>query len=718
MKKIISLVITAIMLVGILNPINAAAEVKTNISLEKAITIAKTTFNLTTEGYELNYQYYENQNGKNLWRLSWNKDKEPSSNISVAVDSDTGDVISMNRWDSSNIVPSKIPVYSKDQALKSAQEIAKKIQPANFEQTKLYENKSNIVEPYYTSNDSYSFNFIRVVNGIGMPDNGIRITLDKNTLKMTNYTFDWDKGPFPDATKAINIDEAKKIFGEKLGIELSYRLIYDYTKKTETPILVYALKGSNSPIDALTGELIENSLIRYGLDKSENTASSPLADGGGLTPEEQSTVDSNDKLISKEAAIEIIKKYVKQASSYKFENANLYTNKIRKTASWHLSWTLDNGKDKSKSYLSAQVNAQTSELISFYLSGEEFNSNEKTPPKYTQAQAKDIAEKFIKSQQPEKFAASEYRENKYADEYIDNYPTYYSYSYINKQNEALCPFNNFNVNVNSQTGEIQSYGMEWVDVKLPSTDGAMTLENAYKALYSNLDFSMQYVRNYDYSKGSNTTPVIKLAYVLENFSGMIDSKNGSVLDYSGKQIKEAKKIEFSDIKGHSAEKDIQLLIEMGILDDESESFNPDSKLLQKDFVKMIVRAVEPYSYTYGTTDDSKDEYDKYYKIAIQRKIISEKEQLPNAQISKQIAAKMLLRALNVGFIGDLSNIYVLSYKDANLVGTQYKGYVAIASELGLVLPEKDYFNPRRHVLRGEAASMLVNLLKVDVNIKE
>jgi hypothetical protein len=272
--------------------------------------------------------------------------------------------------------------------------------------------------------------------------------------------------------------------------------------------------------------------------------------------------------------------------------------------------------------------------------------------------------------------------------------------------------------VNSQTGEIQSYGMEWVDVKLPSTEGAMTLENAYKALYSNLDFSMQYIRNFDYSKGSNSTPEIKLAYVLENFSGMIDSKNGAVLDYSGKQIKEAKKIEFSDIKGHSAEKDIQLLVEMGILDDESGNFNPNSKLLQKDFVKMIVRAIEPYSYTYSTSDDSKDEYDKYYKIAIERKIISEKEKLPNAQISKQIAAKMLLRALNVGFVGDLSNIYILSYKDANLVGTQYKGYVAIASELGIVPPEKDYFNPRRHVLRGEAATMLVNFLKVDVNIKE
>ena len=719
MKKVFSLIITAVMLVGILNPIKANAEIKTNISLEKAITIAKENFNLTTEGYKLNYQYQENQYGKNLWSLSWNKEKEPSSNINVSVDSDTGDVISMNRWDSSTIIPSKIPAYSKEQALKEAQEIAKKIQPINFQQTKLYENTKYGIEPYYTSQDSYSFKFIRIVNGIQMQDNGITITLDKNTLQIKSYAFDWDKGPFPDTAKAMTLDDAKKIFGEKLGIELSYRLIYDYTKKTETPILVYALKDSNKPIDALTGEIIENSYRIYNdLAKSENSAS-PQSPGSSMTPEEQSTVDSNSKLISKDTAIEIVKKYVKQANSFQLENANLYTNEVRKTASWYISWSKDNGKDKSKDYLSAEVNAQTSELISFSLSGDEFYSNGEIEPRFTEAQSKDIAEKFIRSQQAEKFAATEYRENKQVNINVEKYPTNYSFSYINKQNGALCPFNNFNVMVNPQTGEIQSYRMEWVDVKLPSTDGAMTLENAYKALYSNLDFSMQYIRKIDYSKGSNSVSEIKLAYVLENFSGMIASNNGAVLDYSGKPVKESKKIEFSDIKGNSAEKDIQLLIDMGILDDVSGKFNASSELLQKDFVKMIVRAIEPYAYTYSTyTDVSNDEYDNYYKIAIERKIISEKEKLPNAQISRQIAAKMLVRALNVGFVGDLSNIYTLSFKDAKLVGKQYKGYAAIASELGMIVPQSGNFNPTRHVLRGEAATMVVNFLKVDVNIKE
>lgn len=718
MKKIFSFIIAAIMLASILNPVNAVAESKTNISLEKAITIAKEAFNLKTDGYKLNYEYSENQNGKNLWRLSWNKSEEPSSNIYVTVDSDTGDITSMNRWDYSNTIPSKIPAYSKDQALKKAQEIVKKLQPANFGQTKLYEKTQYGSEPYYTSQDAYTFKFIRIINGIEMQDNGITITLDKNTLEMKAYSFDWDKGPFPDASKAISLEEAKKIFKEELGIELSYRLVYNYKEKTETPILVYALKDSNLPIDALTGKVIPNSIIRYGLEKSasEDTAANA---GGVLTPEEQSTVDSNSKLISKDAAIAVVKKYVAEANAFQLENANLYTNEVRKISTWHLSWTKDNGKDKSRSYLSAVVNADTSELISFYLSGDEFNADEDAAPKYTEAQAKEIAERFIKEQQPEKFAATEYRENKQISELAKIYPptqtTSYSFRYINKQNGALCPFNSFNVVVNPQTGKIQSYSMEWVNINLPSTEGAMTLEDAYKALFNSLDFSMQYIRNYDYTNNGNAAPEIKLAYVLENFSGMIDSKNGAVLDYNGKPVKEFQKTEFSDIKGHKAEKDIQLLVDMGIIVDESGKFNPNEKLLQKDFIKMIVLALDPYYSTYS--DASEDEYEKYYRIAFERKIISEKEKLPNAQISRQIAAKMLVRALNVGFVAELSDIYVLPFKDAKSVGTQYKGYAAIAAELGIVTPENGYFNPPRHVLRGEAATMLVNFLKVDVNVK-
>jgi hypothetical protein len=200
---------------------------------------------------------------------------------------------------------------------------------------------------------------------------------------------------------------------------------------------------------------------------------------------------------------------------------------------------------------------------------------------------------------------------------------------------------------------------------------------------------------------------------------MIDSKTGVVLDSMGKPIKEAKKVEYSDIKGSAAEKDIQLLIEMGIIEDENTKYNPNGEMLQKDFIKMLVRAMEPYMFVYNTyTDSSSDEYEKYYKIAIERKLISEKEKQPNSQISKQGTAKMLVRALNVGFVGDLGNIYYLPFKDAKLVGNQYKGYAAIASELGMIPAEKGYFNPSRHVLRGEAATMLVNFLKVDVNVKE
>lgn len=710
MKRILSLFIAVLVLIGTLAPIGAHAETKTNISLEKAISIAKDAFNLKTEGFELNYSYVENQDNKNIWRLTWDKAKAPSANISVSVDADNGDILNMYQWESSNKTQSKIPAYSKAQAQKVAENIATKLQAINFKLMQLDDKATENQEPYFNTGSDYNFTFIRIVNGIKMKDNGISISIDKNTLKLRNYTYNWDNGEFPAVSKAMSLDDAKKILMEKQGIELSYNLVYNYTTKTIKPILVYSLKNGNNPIDAITGEIIKNSvIIRYGLDKAANQTS--MKDSG-LTPQEQSTVDLNSKLISKEAAIEVAKKYIAKAIDYKLENANLYINEMTKASVWNINFSKPTGTDEEKFYLYASVDANNSDLLSFNLSEEASKEELKSTPNYSEAQAKNIAEQFIKSIQAKRFSTSEYRQNT-SILAPGEYPETYNFSYIGKQNDAYCPFNNFNITINSQTGAIISYNMDWIELSLPSTEGTMKLEDAYKSLFGNLDFSLQYIKKHDYTTDAKSE--IKLAYVLENFSGNLDAKTGVEIDYNGKPVTENKIASFTDIAGTAAEKDIQLLSEMGIITAGNYKYNPNEKLLQKDFVKMIALALDPYVVNYTESDD---EYEKYYNVILQNKILSEKEKLPNAQISRQIAAKMLVRALNVGFVGDLSDIYVLSFKDAKSVGTQYKGYVAIAAKLNILTAEKDYINPQRHVLRGEAATMLVNFLKVDTNVQE
>jgi hypothetical protein len=719
MRKIISFLVCFTMMVAVFSPIKISAKAAPNVSLEKAMNIAKQTFNLTTNDYDFTYSYSENQEGRNIWNLQWNTKKQPSSNISVSVDSSTGDIVQMYRWDYTNSVPSKLPKYSKDQALKAAKEWAQKIQPAGFKETRLFEDKYNQYGFTYYSPDAYSFRFIRQANGIDFPDNGITIVLDKNTLKIVNYSFQWDKGILSDPSKAISTAAGKQAFIDKLGIELSYKMIYDYENQKRNVMLVYALKDGNYAIDALTGKVL-NSYYRGGMPEAamDKTAAAPARAENVLTPEEKKSIEENSKLITKEQALEIAKKYLPEIESYKLSYSNLYIDTFSKRASWDLSWNKEPSEKGISGYANVRVDALNSDLISFSISGSDFGIDTKSDkPKISKTDAKAIADKFIKDTQPEKFKEIEYRDYVRSD-YEEKYSTQYSFSYVNRLNNAVVSFNNFSIGVDAYTGRVTSYYMNWEnDIKLPATEGIMTLDKAYDTLFEKGNFSLKYFRYFDYQTDTTNTPIIKLAYALDNVTGMMDPKTGAFLDYNGKPVKEVKKVEFTDIKGHAAENNINLLSEMNIIDSEGGKFNPNSVMLQKDLIKLIVKAIEPNGYVIYPRSSTADEYENYYRTAIERKIITEKEKNPNAQVTRLAASKMFVRALNIGFVADMPNLYTLNFKDSKLIANQYKGYVAITSQLGIIAPVKGNFEPSKAILRGDAATMIVNLLKVDVNVK-
>lgn len=719
MRKITSFLICFTMMIAVFSPIKISAKAAPEVSLEKATGIAKQTFNLTTEGYDFTYNYSENQEERNIWNLQWTTKKQPSSNIYVSVDSSTGDIVQMNRWDYSNTVPSKLPKYSKSQALKAAEEWAKKIHPSSFKETKLFEDKYNQYGYTYYSPDAYSFRFIRQANGIDFPDNGITIVLDKNTLKLINYTFQWDKGTLPDPSKTISTESGKQTFMNKLGIELSYRMLYDYENKKRNVILVYALKDGNYAIDALTGQVL-NSYYRGGMPEAymEKTAAAPTRADNVLTPEEKNSIEENSKLITKEQAIEIAKKYVPEIESYKLSYSNLYIDTFSKRASWDLSWNKEPSEKGIAGYAYVRIDALNSELLSFNVNGSDIATDVKSDKaKISKTDAKAIADKFINEVQPDKFKETEYRDIIRSD-YEEKYSTLYNFSYVNRLSNAVVSFNNFNIGVDAYSGRVISYNMNWEnDIKLPSTEGIFTLDKAYNTLFEKGNFSLKYLRYFDYQGIGNNVPIIKLAYALDNLSGMIDPKTGDFLDYNGKPIKEVKKVEFTDIKGHAAENNINLLSEMNVIDSEGGKFNPNSAILQKDLIKLIIKAIEPNGYIVYPRSSTTDEYEDYYKTAIERKIITEKEKNPNAQVTKLAASKMLVRALNIGFVADMPNLYTLNFNDSKLIPDQYKGYVAITTQLGIISPVKGNFEPSKNILRGDAATMIVNLLKVDVNVK-
>jgi hypothetical protein len=715
MKRIISVIILTAVLIGIMlsGPVSAVtAPAGNNLDLKEALEAAKTAFGFDTANLDFNSSYSETKYGKKLWYLNWNSKSGSGTSISITVDAATGEITNMYKWDNTTSTYGRIPKYSREEALKVAEALAKRLHPDKFKETELMDEYWNNIYRSYYGSDSYNFNFIRKVKGIDFQDNMIQIQVDKNTLEVRSFNLDWDTViPIPNSAKAINAADAKKIFEEKLGIELAYQRINSNDSRDAKVILVYNQKNSNSRIDAITGEVMNQPY--YGIaEKSAMGGGDQSAAAYVPTPEEQKVIDDSGKYISKEKAIEQLKKYLSVDNKYNMDNSSLYGGYNNENAAWSFSWSYSDKEKNTYSYLYGTVDAVTGEVKSFSISDSENEYKVGRVQKYTKEQCREIAEKFLKDIQPDKFATSEYREQ-YYEIYTDpQNVSSYNINYIRKEKGISVPFNNISVTVSAYTGEVINFYMNWQDIKFPDTAGIISLEEAYKRLYAKHDLMLKYIRIYNYDRFNENTE-IKLVYMLDNYYGMIDAKSGQFIDYSGKPVREFKEVSFTDIKGHKYEKDIKLLVELGVIDSTESKFNPDTKITQKEFVKLLMKAIQPdyYPIPYAASDSS--EYDRYYENAINQNILSGNDKKPEARVTRMEASKMAVNALGAGFVADLSGVFNLNLKDAADITAENKGYAAITAALGIFDIEDNSFKPGLELTKAETAGMLINYLKVD-----
>ncbi len=711
MKKIISLLLVIIFLSVHILPVFADNAANKKIDLKKAIEIAKKSFDLNTENCDFNQSYNESDDGQKQWNLYWNS-KKTDTNINVSVDADTGDIKSMYRWKPIYAEPPKIALYKREEALKVSKEILYKLQPERHNEVKFLE--PSIFNNYGHDYDSYFFEYIRFIDGVPFKENGMSIGIDKNSLELKNYNFNWYKGVIPDSAKAISIEDGKNAFNEKNGLELSYIIRYDNKIKSDKAILVYNLKNGNKPIDAFTSEMIED--LYYGVNEMGAGAGGDTIMSSkqqSLTPEEIKATENIFGYISKEEALEIGEKYCLINKNQSLAYASLYSYDNGKNARWNLNWNYSDSKNEEYAYSSISIDAVTGEVLDFYRNDSNLDKLSQGKPKYSKEQCKVLAENFLKEIASEKFKQTEYKiEN--PDYEIDN-PKSYQFSYTRKVNGIPCQGNNLRVTVSNFTGGIMNYYNTWTDIEFPMIENILSLEEVYGNLYENVDFGLRYTMHYNY-EGKSAKSTVRLVYAFEQFSGMVDPYTGLVLDYNGEIIKDKSKNDFIDIEGHWAKDDILALIEAGILKADSEMFSPNLNIKQKDFISILIKSLQPYYPIIPLSFDNEptgEEYDEYYKQAILRKIIKENEKNLEAQVSRIEAAKMIVNAMDLGFLAKNIEIFNIDYKDADMIANELIGYAAIAAGLELMKGSNGYFYPDKSITRAETASLILKYLKIE-----
>ncbi|WZL72942.1 S-layer homology domain-containing protein [Clostridiaceae bacterium 35-E11] len=712
MKRKISLLLVFFMCISIIQPINAFGAM--DKGLETVIKTAKQKLEIPETFTEFHYDMYT-VNGENIWNLSWRSKKDEDGNIRVAINGE-GKILEYNFHKYEQYEGKKFPKYNRDQAKRVAEQFIKKMDENLLDQLKYQDNAQN-----RGTEGMHAFRYTRMIHDIPFYENQVSIGVNSETGQVQYFYLNWTEDvSFPKPENIISLEAAQKFFEDQLGLKLIYR--YRYEDSQGVPYLVYAAKYPESyGIDAFTGRKIK---IPYGgiYAKEESKAMDVVSNRGEniqLSPEELKAVQETAKFISKEEAEKIARGIfeLQLNPSLELSNANLSRDwPMRDVFTWHLYFRETEKEEGQKVYqhTNVSIDALTGEVKSFYISD---HYEEEDQALYDENTSQKAVEAFLKKFAPDKFQQTFY--DKQEEQVIpvmymgeEKKSLSYTFTYTRKVNDIPFEDNYIRVRYNAVTGKIVSFDMRWFDIHFPTTNLVISFEQVYKKLFDEIQLELQYKGKardirIPFGQKEKKEPTIELIYGIKPGKPVsFDASTGEILNNNGTPYQEMKTPQYTDIKGHEAEKQINTLAEHGIGFKESE-FKPDIKILQEDFFRLLVKTVS----FYGGNEKEKDYIDNMYRYLIREGILKQEEKAPKATMTREEGVKFIIRVLKYDEVASIEGIYHYPFQDMKEVSEDLVGHITIAKGMRIVAGKNGRFGPKEFMTRAEAAKIIYNYLQ-------
>lgn len=699
------------------NPVLAGTAVKNDslknqasISLEKAIQNVKQNFTIPSSLTEFTSSF-DSYDQRQRWHLSWSSQNEADGNFEAQVDAVSGDIVNMHRWSQTDNSFSKTPSLSVLEARKIGQDLLAGLLPGKISSLKLQDDDSLIPLGAYES-PRYTMTWKRAYQGIDVAMDYVHMEIDMQTGEVCSYILNWTDKTFPSPANIITGEQARQVFISQDILKLQYIKPMLQGKQAQ-PQLIYGIRHpSNGMIDALTGQALAVGGYDYCMQDagwSSNMKAGNFELSGGstveLSPEEQKEINNSAQFISQPKAIELVKKWLPISDNMVLESASLQKDwRDNDTRLWRLSWSNNASEEGKQSYVWAQLDAITGELLAF-------NQNLSPQKEFTNADlvdqktARALAEKFIKAIQPQHSSEIKLDEMNTQIRPMDMNPPTWSFNYLRMVNGILCPDNGIEISIDAGSQQVTSYRLNWSKDNFPSRNGAIASNQANNIFLQAAPLVPYYTMVPD-SKGNEE---LKLVYLPETKDGfaMIDAQSGTALDREGKAIaNNPRPYVFNDINGHFGEKEINLLGQAGILGEYNPAFHPDENIELVELLRAMLSAKDGVYSVQGLND-------KEVCKRCQNLNWIEKDTPVDGNVNRELLARLMIRFLNIDFLSQAQDIYQVSYQDAAQMSPRLKAYAALCWGLGIMKADGKTFNPQHTVSRAEAAVALVNTLSVN-----
>lgn len=701
------------------------AEVK--VTREEAIAAATKMFIIPADMGEPNVNISQSK-ALAYWELNWRTPaKKPNArSITVSVNAITGKIMAYHT--SSAVQPEAPLTYSRSQAFRLAAEWQAKLVPDQKEALRYVDNP--LEYGFWGGNAAFQFHWDRMEKGYPVAGDGVDITIDARTGELQSFNLAWRSDLSVSLPKTIlSQEKAEAAYQHQLPMQMLYR----YYQKPATDKgewkLVYRPFNTSYPMVNQEGKLIDYSGAPIDFARWSDLKLVPAAEKPYEKPAKPLT---HEEALAKALAL-AGRKDTPNNIDCREEGEE------QKRQSCHFSW-YDEVKGGT---LNIQVDMVSGLVVSYgnwenWATGSEL---EKPQAKFSAEQAKAIAIEFIRQNRPDLAGKALVAPNRDYEEKLrlaagETVRSYY-FQFLMTRDYIPVHGREASVEVDAFTGAVRYfYGYmleENTKEPFPALEGLIKQSDAIASFLTNQGLELTWVTFNSAEpypvKGKpegEAEPVTTLVWSPRRVFGidMIDARTGVPYDYSGRDLIEAAKRP-TDIDGHFAQREIELLWARGIFELKDGKFNPDQTTTAAELARWLVlaRGLQPYmAYDFAgnfapmgkgvaAANLSQSTEAAYFGAALQAGILIPEDFTddadPNAPVSRELYALWVMRALGYGEIAKMESRIEMPYADKAQIGGKYANSAALL--YGLKITRGDAggkFSPQRSVNRGEAAQWL------------
>ena len=727
MKKLLSLLLSVLLLTGAALPA-AAAEEDADAKLTAITQSVKSALALDTEDYSYFQGDYDQQELTALWDLYWDGQ---TGSLSVSA-LDDGTIISYYRYDNMDESGSQegLPTFPQGDPAKAkaaAQSFLDRVLTPGVESVVL-EDPS---EPTSLSSTTFRFNGTILLNGLPSPLT-YSLTVRASDNQVTRF---WRAAPgtmflgdIPGADAKTAQADAAAALKSTLSLRLEY--ILPDSDSTQAVLCYLPNSGHEFYVDAQSGKLVdltalEEEMYRFagmGGAAGDSGAASDTAAAEteeSLSEAEQAGIAQMEGVLSSQAldsALRAVTEY--GLASYELVSARFSVGTAEGDEAAPVTCALRYSKsgDKGVATRSFTVDARTGEVqrLSSYIP---WTEDDKAVLTQEEAQAK--AEAFLKARFPDRFSHLALYETPGQEAVpLDSEQSVsaWSFRFARQENGCFFPDQYYTVRVDATDGSVCGLSYYYDEaVTFASPEGVLSADAALDAWMDTYTVTLGYLLVPETLTGSDAVSQrliqmgfasfyhLKLGYALEREDSLrgIDAKSGEPVGYAWQTADSG--LTYSDIAGTWAETDVLRLARFNV-GYAGGVFQHAKELTQWDLVCLL------YSLRYTPIDPADPEQDRdgVYAIAYQMGILSREGRDDEAVLTRGELVRYLLDAAGYGSVARLEGIFTCSYTDRAAIPAGELGYAALAQGLGLI---SGTYNGTAAATRGQAAAMLCRLME-------